>query len=55
MTYTIEAEADEVYRDDSFDTHEELCEWIGDFICENNTCQEFNLTIVNDLQTGDSG
>ena len=38
MTYTIEAEADEVYRDESFDTSEELAEWIGEFITENTTC-----------------
>lgn len=55
MTYTIEAEADELYRDESFDTIEELGDWVQEFMTENNTCQEFNLTIINDLQTGDSG
>jgi hypothetical protein len=55
MTYTIEAEADELYRDESFDTIEELADWIGEFVTENNDTAEFNVTIINDLQTGDSG
>lgn len=55
MTFNVDAEAGDLFREESFDSADELCEWIEDFLTENTDEDEFNLVIVRDLQTGDSG
>lgn len=56
MTYAIEVTGDDEWlADEQFETSEELGEWLADIIAESFDTGEFEVTIVHDLQTGDSG